>query len=71
MSMANTVNTAITGMQTIKSATDDMIALAPADQQPFLRAQQKADQEAKITKLITDLMDKLFKSGDAVLNNLK
>ncbi|MCP3097629.1 hypothetical protein LZ198_01925 [Myxococcus sp. K15C18031901] len=70
MSISANFNSAVSSIMQGSSAMNDMIAKAPPEQQDFLRAQQKMQQEEQITQLISKAIASFGKQADSVIQNM-
>lgn len=71
MTIPSTFNSAVSNIRAGSQASRAMIDAAPADQRPFLEAQQQMQQDAQIVSLVTNLMKKLDDMATGVIQNLK
>ncbi|AKF85748.1 hypothetical protein SAMN05443572_108148 [Myxococcus fulvus] len=71
MSISANFNAAASSILAGSKASNDMIAAAPKDQQPFLRAQEQMQREAKLVELISNSMKKIEQMQSAIVGNMR
>jgi|GEM_PF-6606502 len=71
MTISANFNAAASSILAGSKASNDMIAAAPKDQQPFLRAQEQMQREAKLVELISTSMKAIEKMQSSIIGNMR
>ncbi|AGC44162.1 MULTISPECIES: hypothetical protein [Myxococcus] len=71
MSISANFNAAANSITQGSASSNAMINAAPPDQQPFLRAQEQMQREARLTDLVSTLMKKLDEMQSKITGNIR